>query len=239
MEQHGKDSRKIILPNLVTTFGMLLGFLSIFSSLDGKMHEAGVYLFTSIILDFIDGRVARLTGTESDFGKEYDSLSDFLSFGVAPALFIYVFFLRSFGEIGIVLSFVYAACTALRLARFNIQQPSTDGKNFIGLPCPMAAGSLISIALIFEMINTQGPMLILLLALLHAILMISSLEFRSFKDIKIFPRLGLKEFLAFLIVILFLIFEPVLFFFSVTNLYIALGLAENFYSFLKKSWRTV
>ncbi len=108
-----------LLPNLFTTSALFCGFYAIVASINGKFEIAAIAIFISMILDGVDGRVARLTNTQSDFGAEYDSLADMVSFGLAPALVAYLWALSSFGKIGWVVSFVYVACAALRLARFN------------------------------------------------------------------------------------------------------------------------
>ena len=125
-----------LLPNIVTTGALFAGFLAIIAGMNGQYVQASWSIFVAAALDTADGRVARLTNTESDFGKEYDSLSDLVAFGVAPALVAYSWGLSSLGQIGWVVTFIYIACAALRLARFNTREES---KNFIGLASPAAA----------------------------------------------------------------------------------------------------
>lgn len=228
----------IVLPNIITTAGMLFGFLSLTSSLNGNMHRAGIYLFLAIIFDSLDGRVARMTRTISSFGGEYDSLSDLLSFGIAPAVFLYVFFFKTLGKWGIVLPFIYAVCTAMRLARFNIQSSSVEKKNFMGLPSPAAAGSVVATALIFQRLRNYPQewelIFFAIFTFFHSMLMISQIRFRAFKEIEFFSKVHISEFLLFVIGLLFFILEPIIFSFSVITIYIVWNLIENLYLSLKK-----
>jgi len=226
------ELRKItVLPNIITTAGMFFGFLSITSSLHGNMHRAGVYIFLAIIFDSLDGRIARMTRTVSSFGGEYDSLSDFLSFGIAPAVFLYLFFFKPLGKWGIVLPFIYAVCTALRLARFNIQSSSVEKKNFMGLPSPAAAGCVVSTALIFQKIGNYSREWEItffgILTFLNSMLMISQLRFRAFKEVELFSRVNIKEFFLFVMGLLLFILEPVIFSFGALSIYILWNLIEN------------
>ena len=139
-----------LLPNLFTTAALFSGFYGIVAAMAGRYEPAAVAVFVAMVLDGLDGRVARLTGTTSEFGVQYDSLSDLISFGLAPALIMYQWALVDLGTLGWVpaklgwlAAFVYAACTALRLARFNVQTGSSDKRYFIGLPSPSAAGVMV------------------------------------------------------------------------------------------------
>ena len=141
----GRRRRGIyILPNLFTTLGLFAGFYSIVAAGRGQFGPACIAVFVSIITDGLDGRVARLTGTETDFGAEYDSLTDMVAFGVAPALLVYDWSLQHLGKIGWLLAFFYAAAAALRLARFNTQPQVYGKKYFQGLPSPSAAALVTS-----------------------------------------------------------------------------------------------
>jgi CDP-diacylglycerol--serine O-phosphatidyltransferase len=227
-----------VLPNIITTAGMFFGFLSITSSLNGNMHRAGIYIFLAIIFDSLDGRIARMTKTVSSFGGEYDSLSDLLSFGIAPAVFLYLFFFKSLGKWGVVLPFIYAVCTAMRLARFNIQSSSVEKKNFMGLPSPGAAGCVVSTALIFQKIRNYPHEWEIaffgILTFLNSMLMISQLRFRAFKEIELFSRVNIKEFLLFVMGLLLFVLEPIIFSFCAITIYIIWNLIENLYISLRK-----
>lgn len=183
-------SRKTIqlLPSLCTTGSMLCGFFSIIRSIHGDHVQAAWAIFFAGFFDLIDGRVARMTNSQSDFGKEYDSLVDLASFGMAPAVMIYTWGLSQFRPWGFFFSFVYFACVALRLARFNVQSMSVEKKRFQGLPCPPAAGVLASSILLFSTLSNQGQNIphkekfILLMAPSLAVLMVSNVGYRSFKE---------------------------------------------------------
>ena len=133
-----------LLPNLFTTASLFAGFYSIVQAMNGRYDHAAIAIFVALILDGLDGRVARLTKTESAFGSEYDSLSDMVSFGVAPALVIYVWALQPLGKLGWIVSFIYCTCAAVRLARFNVKLDIDNKKYFSGLPSPAAATLLAS-----------------------------------------------------------------------------------------------
>ena len=140
-----------LLPNLFTTGGMMAGFYAIVAAIGGRYEEAAIAVFVAGVLDGIDGRVARLTNTQSAFGVQYDSLADLVSFGLAPALVMYMWSLAALkgyspllGKVGWAAAFLYAACAALRLARFNTQVGSVDKRWFIGLSSPAAAGLMMS-----------------------------------------------------------------------------------------------
>src|SRR5690554_2449992 len=129
-----------LLPNLFTTANLFAGFFAIVSAMNGKFEVAAIAVFVAMLLDGLDGRVARLTNTQSAFGAEYDSLSDMVAFGLAPGLLAYQWALSELGNVGLTVAFIYAACAALRLARFNTQIGKVDKRWFIGLASPAAAG---------------------------------------------------------------------------------------------------
>ena len=131
-----------LLPNLFTTGALFSGFYAITSAMDNRFETAAIAIFVAMILDGMDGRVARLTNTQSEFGAQYDSLSDMVSFGAAPALVMYLWAFTSFGKLGLFAAFVHMAGGALRLARFNTQLTSADKRYFQGLPSPAAAAIL-------------------------------------------------------------------------------------------------
>ena len=128
-----------LLPNLLTTGALFGGFYAVLSGFSGNFEVAAIAIFVAMVFDGLDGRVARMTNTHSDFGVQYDSLSDMVSFGIAPAIVIYGWGLTGLGKVGIAAAFVYASCAALRLARFNVQSSVKSDKFFIGLPSPAAA----------------------------------------------------------------------------------------------------
>lgn len=133
-----------LLPNIFTTASLFAGFYAIVQAMNGAFDHSAIAIFIALILDGLDGRVARLTNTESNFGAEYDSLSDMVSFGAAPALVIYVWALNPLGKFGWIIAFIYCACAAFRLARFNVKLDIENKKYFSGLPSPAAATLLAS-----------------------------------------------------------------------------------------------
>ncbi len=163
---------------------MFSGFFSVIHAIRGEFIIAAYAIVVAAIFDLLDGRVARLTKTESAFGAEYDSLSDVISFGMAPAILLYLWALQPFGRLGWLASFALVACAALRLARFNVQ--SSEEKNYFqGLPTPMAAGIVSSAVLCFHELGWDGykSPLLLAVALLLALTMVSQFRYRSFKDL--------------------------------------------------------
>ena len=133
-----------LLPSILTTFGMFAGFYSIIASINGNFTLAAISIMIAMMWDTLDGRVARLTNTQSAFGAQYDSLADLVSFGVAPALLVYEWSLSDMGRVGWLAAFIFLACAALRLARFNTQVGVSDKRYFQGLPSPAAAGVIAS-----------------------------------------------------------------------------------------------
>lgn len=173
-----------ILPNLLTTGNMFCGFFSIIHAIRSEFPAAAYAIVAAAVFDMLDGRVARMTKTESPFGAQYDSLSDLVSFGMAPALLLYLWALEPFGRLGWLASFGYLACAALRLARFNVQ--AHEEKNYFqGLPTPMAAGIVSSAVLCFYdlQIDAYRSHILLLIAFGLAMVMVSNFRYRSFKDV--------------------------------------------------------
>lgn len=195
-----------LLPNLFTTANLFAGFFSIVSAMNGKFEIAAITVFVAMVLDGLDGRVARLTNTQSAFGAEYDSLSDMVAFGLAPALLAYKWALSGLGNVGLTVAFIYAACAALRLARFNTQIGKVDKRFFIGLASPAAAGVVAGTVWALKDFGVDGvdmPVLVVLLfALLVAAagaLMVSNIKYHSFKDLDLKGRV---PFVAILVVVL-------------------------------------
>ncbi len=177
-----------LLPNLFTTGALFAGFFAIVQAMNGRFEQAAVAIFVAMILDGLDGRVARLTNTQSAFGAEYDSLSDMVSFGVAPALVMYSFALNGMGKLGWIAAFVYCAGAALRLARFNTMLAVQDKRWFLGLPSPAAAALLAGF--VWAMVDNQvsGSEVRWLawgLTLFSGLTMISNLRYYSGKDVNL------------------------------------------------------
>lgn len=175
-----------LLPNLLTTSALFAGFYAIVASTKTHFETAAIALFVAMIMDTLDGRVARLTRTQSAFGAEYDSLSDMVCFGMAPALLSFHWGLSTMGKLGWLAAFIYTAATALRLARFNTQLNVTDKRYFIGLPCPAAAAVLASLVWIgteFSISTKTIGFGMVLILLTLALLMVSNVRYYSFKEI--------------------------------------------------------
>ncbi len=175
-----------LLPNLFTTATLFAGFYAVLAAMNGDFAAASIAIFVAMVMDGLDGRVARITNTQSAFGAEYDSLSDMVAFGLAPSLVLYVWALSSLGKLGWLAAFIYTAGAALRLARFNTQLASSDKCYFQGLPSPAAAAILASSVWVAVEYGIEGASLswaACLLTLVAGLLMVSNLRYHSFKDI--------------------------------------------------------
>ena len=195
-EEHTQEGQKVkrrgiyLWPNLITTAALLSGFYSIIASMNGNFQQAIYAIFLAALLDGLDGRVARAIGAQSAFGEQYDSLSDLLAFGVAPAILMYSWSLDSLGRIGLACCFVYTACAAFRLARFNVQIGVVDKRYFIGVASPLAAIIIISLVWvgldfpeIFD-IRERGIQVISAAVIVSVgLLMISNIKYYSFKTV--------------------------------------------------------
>jgi CDP-diacylglycerol--serine O-phosphatidyltransferase len=180
-----------LLPNLFTTAALFAGFYAILSANAGRFEAAALGIFAAMVLDGFDGRIARMTHTQSDFGAEYDSLSDMVAFGVAPALVAYEWALSDLGKLGWLAAFVYTAAAALRLARFNTQIGITDKRWFQGLPSPSAAAIVGGAVWIGTDNGISGESIGLLVAVLTALsglLMVSNFRYHSFKVLDLHGR---------------------------------------------------
>lgn len=187
-----------VLPNLLTTLNMFFGFFAIIYAIYGEFLTSAGAIVVAAIFDLLDGRVARMTQSTSRFGAEYDSLSDLVSFGLAPGLLLFLWSLQPFGRLGWLACFFYVACGALRLARFNVQTATTGKSHFEGLPIPMAAGIVASSVLAFEDLEMDATRSWILLAMtfLLGFVMVSNFRYRSFKDIDLRQRLPFKFLVA-------------------------------------------
>lgn len=175
-----------LLPNLLTTAALFAAFYSIVAAMKGSFDIAAIAVFIAMVADTLDGRVARMTNTQSAFGAQYDSLSDMVSFGLAPALVIYSWSLASLGKLGWLASFLYTAATALRLARFNTQAHDEDKRYFQGLPCPAAAGVVVGMVWLGNSYGVDGYFVSIpaaMLTIFVAALMVSTTRYNSFKQV--------------------------------------------------------
>ncbi len=203
-EEHPKTKRKrgiYLLPNLFTTAALFSGFYAIVASMGNRFEDAAIAIFIAMILDGLDGRVARMTNTQSAFGAEYDSLSDMASFGLAPALIAYEWALSGLGKIGWLAAFIYTASAALRLARFNTQLGVADKRYFQGLASPAAAGVVAGFVWIshrYDFTGTESSWLMCIITIAMGLLMVSNVRYYSFKD---FDLKGKVPFVAMLVMI--------------------------------------
>ena len=174
-----------ILPTLFTVGNLFCGYLSLWCSIRGTFENAAILIIAAGILDGLDGRIARMTHSTSKFGEEYDSLADLVSFGVAPAVLAYSWGLSDFHRFGWLMSFLFVVCGSMRLARFNIQTHAVDKRYFVGLPIPVAAGSIATIVLATpeRLVSRVWMGGLLGLTVLLSYLMISTIRYRSFKDV--------------------------------------------------------
>jgi len=189
-----------LLPNLVTTIALFSGFYAILASMDGKFEAAAIAIFVAMVFDGLDGRVARMTNTQSDFGVEYDSLSDMVSFGVAPAVICYSWMLSDLGKLGWAAAFLYVSCAALRLARFNVQVESADSRFFEGLASPSAAALVAGMVWVGHDVepSTATALLAFIVTAVAGLLMVVNCRYHSLKG---FDFKGHVPFVTFLAVV--------------------------------------
>ena len=219
-----------ILPSVLTTFGMFAGFYSIISSINGEFTIAAISIMIAMMWDTLDGRVARLTNTQSAFGAEYDSLADLVSFGLAPALLVYEWSLYELGRFGWLAAFVYLACAALRLARFNTQVGIADKRFFQGLPSPAAAGVIASMIWLkiwtFASFDSEvislGYYLGAGITILCGILMVSNVRYYSFKELDS-KKASFRFLLLIVLSLIILMYKPNIILFTGFFLYLLSG----------------
>jgi len=200
-----------LLPNLFTTGSLFCGFYSIIASMREEYWFAAVPILIAFVLDGLDGRIARMTNTTSKFGSEYDSLSDLVAFGVAPAILTYNWALSTFGKWGWLAAFLFVFCGAVRLARFNVQIGLIDSKVFNGLPIPGAASVVATGVLLFYYLGGRGNLnhlSILIIVVSLSLLMISSIKYYSFKDLNFFSRKPFMSFVLIVFIMIIVIAEP-------------------------------
>ena len=219
-----------LLPSVLTTFGMFAGFYSIISSINGEYTAAAISIMIAMLWDTLDGRVARLTNTQSAFGAEYDSLADLVSFGLAPALLVYEWTLSDLGRFGWFVAFVYLACAALRLARFNTQVSSADKRYFQGLPSPAAAGVIATMiwlkiwtyAFFDSDVISIGYYLGAAITIICGLLMVSNVRYYSFKELDA-KKASFRFLLAIVLSLIVLLYKPNIVLFTGFFLYMLSG----------------
>jgi CDP-diacylglycerol--serine O-phosphatidyltransferase len=214
-----------VLPNLITTMNLFFGFVAILNAIKGEYLFAAYAIVAAAVFDLLDGRVARLTQSMSKFGAEYDSLCDLVSFGVAPGILLYLWALQPFDRLGWLISFLFCACGALRLARFNVQATIVEKAYFQGLPIPMAAGIVASSVLAFTDLgwDPQKSIILLSMAALLAFAMVSTFRYRSFKDLDLRGRRPFKYVIIGLALLVAVALRPEVMLFVVFMIYAVLG----------------
>ena len=217
MTEKIKTKRGIyLLPSIITTFALFAGFYSIIASVNGDFTLAAISIMVAMLWDTLDGRVARLTNTQSTFGAEYDSLSDLVSFGVAPAILVYEWSLSDLGRIGWLAAFIYLACAALRLARFNTQVVSVDKRYFQGLPSPASAGVIASMIWLkfwnFEYFDfgvvSFSYYVGVAITILCGLLMVSNVRYFSFKEFDSTEKASFRFLLLTVLSFILLLYKP-------------------------------
>ncbi len=235
-DSHKQPARGVyILPNALTLCGMLFGFYAIIAAINGKFVHSAWAIILANIFDGLDGWVARLTRTTTRFGVELDSLSDLVAFGVAPSILIYKWALHDFGRVGFAIAFIFAACGALRLARFNIQ--TSGSKAFKGLPIPGAATVIAATVLFCIDILGYKPdkdILFLFLAAFLALLMVSSLKFHGLKEVDFKEKKPFWILLFFILLLFFIVIHPPISVFVLACIYVVSGIIENIIIFIRK-----
>ena len=214
-----------ILPSLFTTGNLFLGFLAIVRTLDGRFAEAAPLIGGAVVLDMLDGRIARLTHTQSEFGAQYDSLADAVSFGVAPALLAYSWALQLVPRAGWPAAFLFLACGVLRLARFNVQRHVVDGRYFVGLPIPAGAAQVAAVVFVLPEARSERweAIATLMLVVVLGFLMVSTFRYRSFKGVDLRRRRSYISVLGIALLFLIVAAQPEASLLAATGLYTASG----------------
>jgi CDP-diacylglycerol--serine O-phosphatidyltransferase len=230
-----------LLPNLLTSASLFCGFYSIIAAINGNYTNAAIATIISGLFDGMDGKIARYTNTQSKFGVQYDSLSDLIAFGAAPALLIYLWGLSTWGRIGWLASFLYLACGALRLARFNVQTSDVPSTYFVGLATPAAAGMVVSTVLFMDwwedlkgIERTHHDIFILLMVYAIALLMVSNIRYFSLKKIDLRSRRSFHTLVLFVFILCAIMIKPQVMLFVIGIIYTASGPVAAIRGFLKQ-----
>ena len=227
-----------LIPNLLTTGNLFSGLFAILAVFHGHYLAAAIAIMVALIFDMLDGKSARWTNSTSQFGVEYDSLADLVAFGVAPGLLMYGWALSVYDMLGPAVMFAFVACGALRLARFNVMTATSESKYFTGLPIP-AAASVVATLVIFDREVVQfglaeKPVMVLVLTLTLAFLMVSTIKYRSFKDLKFSGRAHFDNLVLAILVLMLVIAWPQVMLFVLFTCYAVSGPIENLIQLLLK-----
>jgi len=213
IKKDAKKSRSIyLLPTVFTLSALFAGFYAVVAAMKGHFSHAAIAIFVAMVMDMLDGRVARMTDTQSAFGAQLDSLSDMVSFGVAPAFVVYSWSLNNLGNVGWLSSFIFMAATALRLARFNSRPgEGIDKRHFRGLPSPAGAGTLAGLVWVIDKLTVNGHSISLLVAMFTVFigaLMVTNVRYRSFKDFDLKGRVSFMVILTLVLVLVLVSIYP-------------------------------
>lgn len=232
MQKENVKKSIYVLPNLFTSMNIFCGFYAILSAVDGRFADASIAIIIGAVFDLLDGKIARATKTTSQFGVEYDSLADLVTFGLAPALLMFLWALKPLGRLGWLAGFLFMTCGALRLARFNTTATTGTAKNFFqGLPIPSAAGMNVAVVLFFSRFNIDPePYALLILLMLYALsfLMVSSLKYHSFKNAGLFKSMKFNRLVALILILVLLAYEPYIALFGGLLAYVVSGPVVSF-----------
>jgi len=225
-----------LLPNALTTASLFSGFYAIVSAANGMFDNAAIAVFVSMILDGLDGRVARMTNTQSKFGEEYDSLADMVAFGVAPGMVAFFWSLNELGQVGWAITFIYVAGAALRLARFNTQIGSVDKKFFVGLASPAAAACVAGMVWCFHDVDPATWLTFMTIVVVggSGVLMVSNILYRSFKDLDLRGRVPFAAILLVVLIFVVVALDPATVLFTGFLIY---GLSGPFTALTRKARR--
>lgn len=226
-----------LLPNLFTTGCLFAGFFAIVAAMSGRFESAATAIFIAMILDGLDGRVARMTNTQSAFGAEYDSLADMISFGLAPALVVYVWALSGLGKLGWLAAFIYTAGTALRLARFNTQVGRADKRYFQGLASPAAAAVVAGMVWVGQGYQMEGMAVSIFASIVTVsvgLLMVSNIRYRSFKDLDLKGKVPFVAIIAVMLVFVLISLDPPQVLFAGFSVYALSGLIGTLLSLRRR-----
>lgn len=218
-----------ILPNLFTSGNLFCGFFATLATFSGRFVHASIAILAAGVFDVLDGKIARLSGANSRFGIEYDSLADLISFGLAPALLAFSWALKPYGRVGWLAAFLFVACGALRLARFNVQTVTLDTKFFKGLPIPAAACMIAMTVLLHHRLGfwtTHEQVFILVMIYSLAFLMVSNIRYFSIKGLDLFRRKPFRTLVILILCIIVVVAEPEITLFSIFALYVLSGPAN-------------
>ena len=215
-----------ILPNIFTTLNLFCGFYAVISIVGGSFVKASIAIIIAAVFDALDGKIARATKATSRFGVEYDSLADLISFGLAPGLMMYLWVLQPLGRLGWLAAFLFLACGALRLARFNSQAGSISSDYFVGLPIPAGAGMVATTVMLYHRLGIGGDAnKVLMLIMLYCIsfLMVSSIKYYSFKKPELFKKKSFNVLVASILILIFIAAHPAIALFLLSITYVTSG----------------